>query len=169
MGTVPVADVASAVPRVLPPHRLTELVRGVVRADGSVWMRVTGISMNPVVREGDAVLLEPLRRAPRRGDVVFVDAASGPLLHRVRHANSREVITRGDAATRDDPSVPPWACLAQAVAVRRGSVTIALTPTLRLGPVALLWSAAWGLRLRLPAPIARTFTPLSRAIVRAFS
>jgi hypothetical protein len=160
---------SSALPRVLPPEQLIELVRGVVTSGGALWIHVTGLSMNPIVREGDAVLLERLRRAPQRGDVVLVDAASGPLLHRVRYSDARAVITRGDSTTTDDPPVSPSACLAQAVAVRRGSVTIALTPTLRLGPIPLLWSAAWAVRLRVPASIARTFSPLSRAIVRAIS
>jgi hypothetical protein len=79
------------------------------------------------------------------------------------------LVTRGDSAQADDAPVPASACVAHAVAVRRGSSTIALTPTLRFGPTALLWSAAWAVRVHLPASVARTFKPLSRVIARAFS
>jgi signal peptidase I len=144
-------------------------VRGVVGAGGSLWIQVTGISMNPVLRDGDGVLLAGFARAPRPGDVLFLDVSGRPLLHRVTRIESGKIVTRGDAALTDDAPVSPAACVAHALAVRRGAVTVALTPTLRFGVKALLWFAAWEIRLRLPTSMSQRVQPISRAITRALS
>ena len=162
-------SLAAPAPRILPARALIELVRGVVGAGGSLWIQVTGISMNPMLREGDSVLLAPLARAPRRGDVLFVDLGDRPLLHRVTRVELGEFVTRGDAALRDDAPVSAAACVARALAVRRGSVTVALTPTLEFGLKGLLWFAAWTVRASLPPSMGRRVQPLSRAITRALS
>jgi peptidase S24-like protein len=163
------AETARLPARSLPADGLIDLVRTVAGAGGSVWIRVTGISMNPMIREGDSVLLTALAGLPRRGDVVFVDAAGTPLLHRVHRAVNGFVVTRGDAALIDDVPVVPSACVAHAVLVRRGAVTMALAPTARFGLKPLLWLAAWRLRRHVPSPVSRSIKPLSRAIVRALS
>ena len=158
-----------SIARVLPPRGLLDLVRGVVQEGGSLWVQVTGISMNPVIRDGDSVLLAGLARGPRRGDVVFLDVGGCPLLHRVTRAESGQIVTRGDAARTDDAPVLPEACVAHALAARRGGVTVALTPTLRFGVKALLWFVAWRIRLHVPPPMAPRVQPLSRAITPALS
>ena len=104
------ADSPASVSRILPSHALIDLVRGVVGAGGSLWIRVTGISMNPVIQEGDSVLLARLARAPRRGDVLFIDACGRPVLHRVKRIEPERVVTRGDAALTDDAPVSTAAC-----------------------------------------------------------
>ena len=163
------ADSPSAPTRILSAEGLTEVVRAVVGAGGSLWIRVTGISMNPLVREGDSVLLARLTRPVRRGDVLFLDVEGRPLLHRVRRIASGRIVTRGDSALTDDAPVPAAACVAHALAVRRGPVNIALSPTLRFGAKPLLRLAAWTLRARVPQSINRGVKPLSRAIARALS
>lgn len=163
------ADSSAVAARTLPADGLIELVRGVASAGGSVWIQVTGISMNPLIREGDSVLLTPLTRLPRPGDVLFLDAAGTPLLHRVRRLADGMVVTRGDAALADDVPVLPSACLARAVVLRRGSITMVLVPTWRFGVKPLLWLAAWQLRVRIPSSMGRRVKPLSRAVIRALS
>jgi signal peptidase I len=148
---------------------LLDVVRAVVGAGGSLWVRVTGVSMNPMLRDGDSVLLARLARPARRGDVLFVDVGGRPVLHRVRRIDSGLIVTRGDAALTDDPAVPPAACVAHALAVRRGPVTVALSPTFRFGAMPLLWLAAWTIRVRVPRSLDRGVKPLSRAIARALS
>lgn len=155
--------------RILSSQGLIDLVRGVVTEGGSVWIQVTGISMSPLFREGDSVLLTGLSRAPRRGDVLFVDIGGRPLLHRVRRIASDRIVTRGDASLTDDAPVPLTAAVAHALAVRRGPATVALMPTLRFGAKALLWFAAWRVRVRIPSSVDRRVKPLSRAIIRALS
>jgi len=168
---LPLLAESSAAPpaRILPSRALIELVRGVVNAGGSLWIQVTGISMNPVLREGDSVLLAPFARGPRRGDVLFIDLGDRPLLHRVTRVQPGEIVTRGDAARTDDAPVSPAACVACALAVRRGSITVALTPTLEFGLKGLLWFAAWTIRARIPSSVGQRVQPLSRAIARALS
>ena len=163
------AKTSTVATRSVPPDALIDLVRGVASAGGSVWLQVRGISMNPVIREGDSVLLTALARPPQPGDVLFLDAAGKPLLHRVHRLADGMVVTRGDAALTDDVPVSPSACVARAVVLRRGPVTIALAPTLRFGIKPLLWLAAWQLRIRMPSPMGKRVKPLSRAIVRALS
>jgi hypothetical protein len=163
------ADTARLAARSLPPDGLIDLVRTVAGAGGSVWIQVTGISMNPMIREGDSVLLTPLARLPQPGDVVFLDAGGTPLLHRVHRVVDGMVVTRGDAALTDDVPVASSACVARAVLMRRGTVIVALAPTVRFGIKPLLWLAAWWLRSRIPSPMSRRVRPLSRAIVRALS
>lgn len=155
--------------RVVAPGALLDLVRGVVASGGSLWVRVTGLSMNPLIREGDSVLLARPLRPARSGDVVFLDIRGMPVLHRVRTHAPGVLVTRGDAACRDDEPVLLNACVAQAVAVRRGSVTIVLAPTLRFGVMPFLWMLAWKLRVRVPSSISRTIQPLSRAFIGAGS
>lgn len=159
----------SVLARILPSQDLLDLVRAVVSAGGSLWIQVTGISMNPVIQEGDSVLLARLARAPRRGDVLFIDACGRPLLHRVKRIESERIVARGDAALTDDAPVSPAACVAHALAARRGPVTMALTPTLRFGVKALLWHAAWEIRVCVPSSMSQRVRPLSRAIIRALS
>src|SRR5688500_17309650 len=164
------AELASSpAARVLPAQDLIDLVRGVTGAGGSLWVQVTGISMNPMVREGDSVLLAGLTRSPRRGDVVFVDVGGTPLLHRVRELDGGMVLTRGDASLADDAPAPTSACVARALVVRRGSATVALTPTLRFGVKALLWFAAWTIRVRIPSPSGSRVRAPSRGITRALA
>lgn len=155
--------------KVLSSQGLIDLVRGVVTEGGSVWIQVTGISMSPIVREGDSVLLTPLEREPRRGDVLFVDTGGRPLMHRLRRIAFGRIVTRGDASLADDVPVPLTAAVARAVAVRRGTTTVALVPTLRFGVKAVLWFAAWTVRVNIPPSIGRRVKPLSRAIARALT
>jgi Peptidase S24-like len=131
------------------PGALIEIARAVVSEGGAMWVRVTGKSMNPIIRHGDRVLIAGLSRAPRHGDVVLVDAAGSPLLHRIvsRHAGS--VVTKGDGRRTNDPPHPISAVVARALVVRRDGTAICLAPTLAFGVMPLVRAAAWWLRLRL--------------------
>ncbi len=57
-----------------------------------------GPSMRPTLEIGDAVLVTPLARRPRRGDVVVIGRPEGDTLHRVLWASRRWVLHRGDAS-----------------------------------------------------------------------
>jgi hypothetical protein len=151
MPTIAPPDV-TATARHMSGRSLVELVRGAAAERSALWVRVTGKSMNPIVREGDAVLLVPPFPSPRRGEVVFIDSQTGPLLHRVAAITGGMILTRGDACGTDDPPHPVHSCIAHAAAVRRGGTVIALTPRVYLGLGPLVRYVAW--RLRLSAPIA---------------
>ena len=152
MGELDVHDDDQAptrIARVL-PESLIEIVRAAVSAGGAIWIRVTGKSMNPLIRHGDRVLLAGLRGAPRRGQVVLLDAGGSPLLHRIVSRDSGSVVTRGDSRRTSDRPHPTSSIVAQALVVRRSGTTICLAPTLAFGLMPLVRAGAWWLRVRLP-------------------
>jgi hypothetical protein len=132
------------------PEALIEIVRATVSVGGSIWIRVTGKSMNPIIRHGDRVLITRWRGRARRGAVVLLDAAGAPLLHRVVSHGAGSVITKGDGRTMNDEPHPVTSILGHAVVVRREGVTICLAPTLTFGTAPLLRAVAWWFRTRVP-------------------
>jgi hypothetical protein len=108
-----------------------------LRAGGRVALVAGGHSMAPAIRSGDRVTIEPLRGAPRTGDVVACDIDGRLVIHRVvgRSAGLTEV--RGDIALASDPLVPVQALLGSVTRVDRGRRRIRLG----LGPERLL--LAW--------------------------
>lgn len=132
------------------PDALIEIVRTTVSVGGAIWIRVTGKSMNPIIRHGDRVLITAVRGTPRRGAVVLVDANSAPLLHRVVSQRAGSVVTRGDSRKVNDQPHPMSSIVGRAVIVRRGGITICLAPTFAFGVMPLLRALAWWLRVHLP-------------------
>lgn len=97
-----------------PPAVGAELLRSGL----SVRIPARGASMAPFIRDGDEVLVEPLARPPRRGEVVLVRVAGGAVvLHRVLASRAGGVVTRGDAQEVPDAPVPAAEVLGRAVAV----------------------------------------------------
>jgi peptidase S24-like protein len=132
------------------PEALIEIVRAAVSAGGAIWIRVTGKSMNPLIRHGDRVLLASQRGAPRRGQVVLLDAGGSPLLHRIVRGDGESVVTRGDNRRTSDRPHPTSSIVAHALVVRRSGTSICLAPTLAFGLMPLVRAGAWWLRVRLP-------------------
>ncbi|HET7449929.1 MAG TPA: nucleotidyltransferase family protein [Gaiellaceae bacterium] len=108
-------------------------IRAVVAAGGEVWLPVGGRSMTPTIGVGDSVLLTRPSGPLRAGDIVLSAGTTLPMLHRVAGVEADRVVTVGDACDEPDAPVAPEAIVARAVAVRRGGVVAALTPTLRFG------------------------------------
>lgn len=94
--------------------------------------------MFPTIRNADAVLLAPLQRAVRRGDIVLVPLGPGLMLHRVVTVTSEKIITRGDARLTNDRPRATADVIARALAVRDGARVTALVPTIRFGVMPLL-------------------------------
>ncbi len=132
------------------PEALVEIVRATVSIGGAIWIRVTGKSMNPIIRHGDRVFVTALRGMPRRGMVLLLDANGTPLLHRVASYRVGWVVTKGDSRTMNDEPHAVTAILGRAVVVRRGRATICLAPTLAFGFAPLVRGVAWWLRTRVP-------------------
>jgi hypothetical protein len=143
-------DVAPARVARVRPEALIEIVRTTVSVGGAIWIRVTGKSMNPIVRHDDRVLITASRGVPRRGAVLLLDAAGTPLLHRVVSHSAGWVITRGDSRKLNDAPHPISSILGRAILVRRGGVAICLAPTLVFGLAPLLRAVAWWFRVRVP-------------------
>lgn len=126
----------------------SRIVREALTAGGEVWVKGSGQSMYPTIRNADYVLLSPIRSAVRRGDIVLVPLGPGLMLHRVVDLTGKGVITRGDARTTNDVATSMDRIIARAIAVRRGDRVRALVPTLRFGFAPLLHFALEGTRRR---------------------
>jgi hypothetical protein len=113
------------------------LIRDAVRAGGELWVTGSGQSMHPTVRHADVVLVAPVHRAVRRGDIILVPLGTRLMLHRVALLQNTLVVTRGDARERDDAPVAREEIVARAIAVRQGSVVTPLSLTTRFGTTAL--------------------------------
>jgi hypothetical protein len=132
------------------PEVLLEVVRAAVGVDGAIWLRVTGKSMNPIIRHGDRVLIVACPSVPARGAVVLMDAGGVPLLHRIVSHRGGSVITRGDNRSVADQPRPATSIVGRALVVRRDGTAVCLAPTLAFGVAPLLRAVAWWLRMRLP-------------------
>jgi len=114
------------------------LIRDALGAGGELWVSGSGGSMHPTIRHADPVLLAPLARRPRRGQVVLVPLGPRLMLHRVVDVQGDVVLTRGDARQRNDAPVPRRDVFAHAVAVRRQTTVTTLVVTLRFGVAPLV-------------------------------
>jgi signal peptidase I len=80
----------------------------VLQAGGNMRFEAHGKSMMPAIRDGDILVVCPLTRRARSGDVLLAMSAQGrPLVHRVlkvkRHANGKlAFLLAGDANTCTD-------------------------------------------------------------------
>ena len=81
-------------------------------------MRLVGASMEPALRDGDWLKLQPGPAQP--GDVVAYLREGELVTHRLRRFDEAgRAVTRGDALTMEDP--PVMELLGRVVAVRRVS------------------------------------------------
>jgi len=132
------------------PAALLEIARAAISVGGAVWIRVTGKSMNPLIRHGDRVLVGALRTAPAVGAIVLLDAGGMPLLHRVVAKSGDTITTRGDSRRTSDQPRRVTDVVGRAVIVRRGGTPICLVPTLAFGIAPLFRALAWWVRVRIP-------------------
>jgi hypothetical protein len=126
---------------------LSELA-GRIAASGELWVEATGWSMWPTIPPDARVLVAPLQRDPRPGDIVLVAHATAPVLHRVASVGEGWVRTIGDSQVAADPPMRREAVLAHALASEHGARIAALAPTLRFGTRALLRYGHACVRLR---------------------
>ena len=94
--------------------------------------------MHPTIRHADPVLVAPLARAVRRGQVVLVPFGPRLMLHRVVDVQGDIVLTRGDARHRNDAPISRSEVVALALAVRRTRTVMPLVVTLRFGVAPLV-------------------------------
>ncbi|MEM4922733.1 MAG: S26 family signal peptidase [Sulfolobales archaeon] len=102
---------------------------------------VSGSSMEPTIPPGSVVV--GVRGDPGIGSVVVFDRGGRLVVHRVVHANSTHVVTRGDACVEDDPSTPVEDVLCVVVFHVRGEA-VALAAVAAIGG----WYLAKNLRKR---------------------
>jgi len=109
------------------------MIRDAIEAGGELWVSGAGQSMHPTIRDADLVLLVPVDRAVRRGDIVLFPLGARLVLHRVERLQGSAVLTKGDAREMCDPPIVVGNVLARAVAVRGSGPLTLLAPSLRFG------------------------------------
>ena len=84
--------------RVIPTEEYFSLVRRQLAENGHAYVRVTGSSMRPLLRDRESiVIVEDVKRVPpQKGDVVLYRAGGGYVLHRVMRADAGDFLIRGD-------------------------------------------------------------------------
>lgn len=94
-------------------------------------LRVSGRSMEPVLREGDEIEAERLGpRGPRLGDLVVIDLpGAGLVVHRLLWRSRSAMRTWGDGSRRMDPPLAPRCVLGRVrAATRDGAPLPAASP-----------------------------------------
>ena len=111
-----------------------------------VELRMSGSSMRPAIEDGDVITVEPISGDPiRQGDIVLYHSRfDTAVIHRVvrieRSASERAVVTRGDAASHNDGTVPIHRVLGRVKLVERAGERIKMVvPNRRLTQIALGW------------------------------
>lgn len=106
----------------LSPAEALPRIRSIVASGGSCRLVVTGSSMEPFLRdERDAVILSPISRPLRRGDIIFYERSGGQcVLHRVMGTEpDGTLLLCGDAQTGLEP-VGTSQVVALAAQIERG-------------------------------------------------
>ena len=140
------------------PHSKTELwsdsprfrvmCEAVLSEGSQVRFRVRGMSMQPNLLDGDAVVVAPAQKSElRRGDIVFSQSRDGLRVHRFVSAQATgEIVTRGDAGQENDPE--PQQLAGRVIAIERNGQRISLT---RPGQKILAASRILARRLKMAA------------------
>ncbi len=105
-----------------PEPSLRRAIRGLVRENDRVALRVRGASMWPMLRQGDLVLVERVAAdALEIGDIaaVWSPRHQRPIAHRVVALDSCRVVTRGDNVWRRCETAAPSDVIGRVVSVER--------------------------------------------------
>lgn len=113
------------------PPRLRQLAEAGLRQEGHLWLRVSGESMLPLLRDGDRVEIRPA--APedlRRGDLLVFQQGEHLLVHRLVARHGADWVARGDNLPDRDPPIPLEAVLGKVRRVdgRAGHIDLARGP-----------------------------------------
>jgi hypothetical protein len=93
----------------LTPEALGGILQAVLKRGDAVRFKARGLSMHPLIRDGDVLTVTPLPRGSVRvGDVVACQrpADDSVLVHRVVLIRPGGVVTRGDAVRQADGFIP---------------------------------------------------------------
>lgn len=153
-----------------------ELSAEILRAGKALRFRAPGVSMLPLVRDGDVLLVRPVHPAAVRvGDLVLCSSEAGRIVvHRVVRRlagpDARSFTVQGDAAARADGAIPEAQVYGRVVAIERGAAHIDLDrPVMRtLGWLAALrsrWNLGRGSGFWLATRLVKRLPVFSRYLV----
>lgn len=131
-------------PASIPPDTLKAALELWRQAGESHYIPVRGMSMLPLLRDGDHLLLAHGNRDIRRGDIVVFQRSDGLIAHRVLRVldieNGRTLVTKGDHVSAPDPLISAEELLGRVQAVRRGERQMRLdTRAWRRAGEAIAW------------------------------
>ncbi|MCU0488759.1 MAG: S24/S26 family peptidase [Anaerolineales bacterium] len=132
----------------LTASQLIDLATEILASGASVHFRARGVSMRPIIRDGDLLEITPLAsHPPRLGDILLFKLANRQLLvHRVirtrPHAAGRQFLLQGDAAIFTDGWITAEVVLGKVTAIERNGNLIRLD---RLHQRLLAILVAWGM------------------------
>jgi phage repressor protein C with HTH and peptisase S24 domain len=108
-----------------------DLSTDLLRRGQSIRFRAPGRSMQPTIRDGEVITVEPVSLADvKRGDIILYRSHMGVTAHRVTRIQKKDgtadlMILRGDAPGSPDELVLPRQVLGKVVWVERGGRLIA--------------------------------------------
>jgi len=141
------------------------------RGERRARLPVIGGSMEPLLRSGDQVLIEPLSGSPGVGDILLFVGPRGLVCHRLVAPRGAGYVLRGDRSPTVD-TVGPDALLARVTAIQRGERLLDLHGGLwawrsrAIGNLAALkWSLAGRIRLPSVRRIGALFVQLAERLL----
>jgi signal peptidase len=133
----------------------THILADLLASGNTVRFTAPGGSMHPVIRHGDVLLVDPLDRPARAGDILLYLACGRPVAHRlIATAPGKDgpaLILKGDSAACPDLPVRSDQVLGRVVAVEREGRRIDLYS---------LWTAACCLAFSTASRIKSAFLKL---------
>ena len=112
-------------PSVYYPDTIIETALDLLEAsDGPFWIHAKGKSMQPLVRNGDRLQVEPCRDLPQLGDILIFRHGNGLVAHRLlclSHNPQGEIVclAQGDYALSPDPPIGIKEVAGRAITLRR--------------------------------------------------
>jgi len=106
--------------KMLPNQEFIGLISAVLDQGRPFRFQASGVSMSPLIRDGDTITLAPLaQHPPRMGDVLaFISPATDRLMvHRVVGVRKGQLLLKADNGTRPDGWVDPQGILGRVVQV----------------------------------------------------
>jgi len=97
-----------------------DIARELLGRGHQMRFRAKGGSMHPTIRDGEAIIVEPVPlKGLKKGDIAFYHAQRGVTAHRVVGVEGGRLRMRGDAASSVEEPREPAQVLGQVVAVER--------------------------------------------------
>jgi hypothetical protein len=106
--------------------RFTQILADLLASGQTVRFTAPGHSMHPVIRHGDVLVVAPLDRSVRVGDILlYRDAGGRPVAHRLAgfaaEGDSLSLVLKGDSAAAPDLPIRPAQLLGLVFELQRGN------------------------------------------------
>jgi len=97
---------------------LPDLVVSFLREGKTVRFVANGLSMQPVINDGETIVVEPVVKL-RRGEIYVYEKGDGIIVHRLIRIDGDRLTFRGERAIDNDPPVARDRVIGRVVTVKR--------------------------------------------------